>query len=109
MQIRVGYELVYRCPQPTPMIVTLNVHYSRVSDIVAPDHMRVSPSVPMTGYRDSFGNWCTRLVAPEGVIRLTSDAVVTDSGIADPVLPWLEQRPVQALPEEALIFLPGSR
>ena len=38
MQIRVGYELIYHCPQPTPMILTLNVHYSRVSDLVKPDH-----------------------------------------------------------------------
>ena len=33
MQIRVGYEMVYRCPQPTPMILTLNVHYTRVRPI----------------------------------------------------------------------------
>jgi hypothetical protein len=26
MQIRVGYELNYEFPQPTPMILTLNVH-----------------------------------------------------------------------------------
>ncbi len=29
MRIRVGYELTYNCAQETPMIVTLNVHYSR--------------------------------------------------------------------------------
>ena len=34
MQIRVGYELVYDCPQPTPMILMLNIHHSRASDIV---------------------------------------------------------------------------
>ena len=27
MQIRVGYELIHDCPQPTPMILTLNVHW----------------------------------------------------------------------------------
>ena len=36
MQIRVGCELIYECPQPTPMILTLNIHYTRVSDIVRP-------------------------------------------------------------------------
>ena len=39
MQIRVGYELIYYCPQPTPMILTLNVHYTRASDLVVPDHL----------------------------------------------------------------------
>jgi transglutaminase-like putative cysteine protease len=91
------------------MIVTLNIHFSRASDIVKPDHLLVSPSVPVTGYRDSFGNWCNRIVAPAGQVRLTTDAVVTDAGNPDPVAPWLEQRPVQALPEETLLFLLGSR
>ena len=49
MQIRIGYELVYTCPQPTPMILMLNVHYSRVSDLVVPDHMVCVPATPMTG------------------------------------------------------------
>ena len=37
MQIRVGYELIYDCPQPTPMLLIVNIHYSRASDIVVPD------------------------------------------------------------------------
>jgi hypothetical protein len=28
MQIRVGYELIYDCPQPTPMILTLHIHFT---------------------------------------------------------------------------------
>ena len=34
MRIRVGYELTYNCPQETPMILVLNVHHSRGSDIL---------------------------------------------------------------------------
>lgn len=37
MQIRVGYELIYECPQPTPMILALNIHFTRVSDLVTAD------------------------------------------------------------------------
>ena len=29
MQIRIGYELIYECPQPTPMMFALHVHPSR--------------------------------------------------------------------------------
>jgi transglutaminase-like putative cysteine protease len=107
--IRVGFELVYQCPQPTPMVVQLNVHYSRVSDLVRPDHLIVHPAVPLSGYRDSFGNWCTRLVAPAGSLRLSTDALLRDSGQPDVVAPWLGQRAVQALPEETLLYLLGSR
>ena len=64
MQIRVGFEMAYRCPQPTPMILVLNIHYSRASDLVRPDLLITSPAVPITMYRDLFGNWCSRLVAP---------------------------------------------
>jgi transglutaminase-like putative cysteine protease len=109
MHIKVGYELIYSCPQPTPMILTLNIHYSRVSDLAKPDHMLVSPAVPMAGYRDSFGNWCTRVVLPAGRSKLCADAIVRDSGLPDPVVATARQRAVQNLPEETLIFLLGSR
>jgi transglutaminase-like putative cysteine protease len=109
MQIRVGYELVYNCPQPTPMIVTLSIHYTRISDIVKPDHLLLTPSIPITAYRDSFGNWCSRIVAPQGRVRLSADALVNDSGQTDLVAPWAQQHAVQDLPEESLIFLLGSR
>jgi transglutaminase-like putative cysteine protease len=109
MQIRVGYELVYECPQPTPMILTLNIHHTRASDIVFPDQLKTDPAVPLAAYRDSFGNWCTRIVAPEGRIRLSSSAVIRDGGAPDPVIAGAQQHPVQDLPEETLLFLLGSR
>ena len=109
MLIRVGYELSYEFPQPTPMILTLNVHHSRVSDLVRPDYMITSPSVPIAAYRDGFGNWCNRLVAPQGQFRVTGDAVVKDSGKFEVPAPSAEQHQVQQLPEETLVFLLGSR
>jgi transglutaminase-like putative cysteine protease len=109
MQIRVGYELIYECPQPTPMLLTLNTHFSRVADIVTPDHIITSPSVPITPYRDEFGNWCSRIVAPTGEIRISTDAVLNDSGLPDPIEPNAWQHPVQDLPDETLVFLLGSR
>ena len=79
MQIRVGYELAYEVPQPTPMLLTVHIHYSRASDLVLPDHLVTVPSVPVAGYRDSFGNWISRIVAPSGQIRLSSEAIVNGS------------------------------
>jgi transglutaminase-like putative cysteine protease len=109
IQIRLGYELIYDCPQPTPMLLTLNVHFSRVSDLVVPDHMITTPSIPISAYRDSFGNWCSRVVAPAGEMRFSADAVITDSGVADLVVPTAWQVPVESLPEDTLVFLLGSR
>lgn len=109
MIIRVGYDLTYETPQPLPMIVTLAIHYSRASDIIHPDYMKTDPPVPLRAYRDSFGNWCTRLVAPAGRIRLTADALVRDNGLPEPVFPTATQQPVENLPDEALLFLLPSR
>src|SRR4051812_36907710 len=64
MQLQVGYELIYDCPQPTPMMLMLNVHHTRANDIVVPDVLTTQPPVPLSFYRDGFGNWCTRIVAP---------------------------------------------
>jgi transglutaminase-like putative cysteine protease len=109
MQIRVGFEMAYRCPQPTPMILALSIHYSRASDLVRPDHLVTRPAVPVTAYRDLFGNWCSRLVAPEGDFTLSADALVNDSGLADVVVPTAPQVPVEQLPESTLVYLLGSR
>jgi len=109
MRIRVGYEFIYGFPQPTPMILTVSTHYSRASDVVVPDHLTTDPSVPITAYRDGFGNWCTRIVAPAGRIRIAGNGVVRDTGIPDPVVPYAQQYAVQNLPEDTLVFLLGSR
>jgi transglutaminase-like putative cysteine protease len=109
MQIHVGFEMEYQCPGPTPMILALNIHYSRASDLVRPDHLLTSPAVQVSAYRDLFGNWCSRIVAPQGRFVLSTDALFNDSGLADVVAPWAVQTPVEQLPESVLVYLLGSR
>ncbi len=109
MKQRVGYELLYTFPQPTPAILMLNVHFTRVSDLQSPDHILTSPSIPITGFRDGFGNWCSRILAPTGQIRITTDAIVSDTGLPDRVAPQARQIPVEHLPNETLVFLLPSR
>jgi transglutaminase-like putative cysteine protease len=109
LRIQLGYELVYELPQPTPMILMLNVHFSRASDLLMPDWMRIEPSAPVQGYRDSFGNWCTRVLAPQGRVKISSQAVIADSGALETMAISAAQMPVPNLPEETLLFLLGSR
>jgi transglutaminase-like putative cysteine protease len=107
--MRLGSELNYNFSVPTPMIVMLNVHYSRASDLEHPDHLRVDPSIPVWSYRDVFGNWCCRLVAPVGPFSVGTDTVIRDSGEPDAMDPYAIQHPVEDLPPEALQYLLGSR
>jgi transglutaminase-like putative cysteine protease len=109
MKIRIGYEIIYDCPQPTPMILTLNVHYIHVYDLIIPDHLITDPPVPLMAYHDNYGNWCSRIIAPTGQLRLSTDALIRDTGRPDIVNFEARQTPVENLPDETLLFLLGSR
>jgi transglutaminase-like putative cysteine protease len=109
MKIRVGYEMIYDFPQATPMIMVLGTHFTRASDVIVPDYLTTSPSVPITPYRDGFGNWCSRIVAPAGRICLKADGLVRDSGLPDVVVPSAIQHAVEDLPADTLVYLLGSR
>jgi len=109
MKLRIGYELIYEFPQPTPMILVVNVHPSRVADLIVRDDLVLEPGTPVVGYYDGFGNLCHRIVAPTGRLRLTTDAVIDDTGEPDQVGWTAGQDTVEDLPDETLLFLLGSR
>lgn len=109
MKLRVGYEFKYKFPQRTPCLLSLNIHHSRVSDLEMADHILTQPSMPMAGYRDGFGNWCSRLLAPPGHVRFSADAIVHDGGQPDPAFPNAGQVPVEFLADDTLVFLLASR
>jgi len=109
MQLRVGFEMIYLCEQPTPMMVALTIHPSRAADLVRADVLVADPAVRITSYLDLFGNRCCRLVAPQGRFVLRSDAVLNDSGAPDIVEPLAPQTAVEDLPASALVYLMSSR
>jgi transglutaminase-like putative cysteine protease len=109
MKIRFGYELIYSCPQPVPMILMLHAHSSRCADLLRPDQMTLEPHVPIDTYMDIFGNTCTRIVAPAGTIRLTADGLIQDSGLPEPTYLRAQEHPVESLPHDSLMYLLGSR
>src|SRR5471032_2210575 len=104
MLIKIGFDIAYTAPQPTPMVVMLSVHPSRVADLVAPENIVCVPPTPIHYYHDSFGNWCGRLVIPSGRSRLSNHAVVRDSGLPDVVMPDAQQIPVENLPDDVIIL-----
>jgi transglutaminase-like putative cysteine protease len=109
MQLRIGYELNYTFAGPTPVILLVDVHESRIADLVKPARLIVEPALPITCYHDSFGNRCRRILAPAGRLRLAADGIIRDSGLPDDVMPTAGQDSVQDLPEDSLVFLLASR
>ncbi len=109
MKIRAGFELLYDCPQPTPMILQVSVHPSRQADLINWDGLQISPPIPANTYHDTFGNFCHVIRAPAGRLTLATDFLVQDSGALDAIVPDARQHRLEELPVDSLIFLLGSR
>ena len=109
MLIRAGYEIRYEADTPTPMMAMLSIHPSRHKDLVTPHRIVATPDVPMYDYPDAFGNICTRVTIPAGGLTLTCDFTVADDGQPDVQTPDARQHPVEALPDDILVYLLGSR
>jgi transglutaminase-like putative cysteine protease len=109
MLIRAGFEIAFECPAPTPMLLQVHVRPERELDLEAPEYLATDPPTFWSTYIDQFGNRCTRLVAPGGVLKLSNHFRIRDSGVQE-TLPWgARQAPVNELPESVLVYLLGSR
>src|SRR6201994_513067 len=109
MLIRLGYDIGFNIPAPVTIVAMLHVHPSREPDLLEPDELKLDPEVPVTSYIDTFGNRCSRFVAPVGHIRLTSSTLIEDSGLEGPAPLEAREHPVSELPNETLIYLLNSR
>ena len=81
MRIHAGFEVVYDCPLPVPMLLSLSVHPSRRADLETPDWVRTDPVVDVRQYLDLYGNICSRVLAPAGRFTISADFVIRDSGL----------------------------
>ncbi len=109
MLIRAGYDIAFNAPAPTPLLLMLNLHPSRETDLRTEQQMMFDPPVPAFDYTDGFGNRCTRVVAPPGLLRITNQFTIADTGQPDIQVPEAGQVPVEDLPPDVLVYLLGSR
>ncbi|HEY0760215.1 MAG TPA: transglutaminase family protein [Acidisarcina sp.] len=109
MLIRLGYDLQFSIPAPVAMVAMLHVHPSRAGGLLESDDVVVEPNIPVDTYIDSFGNRCSRFLAPQGYLRLSNTTMFNDPGTPDPVAPESREVPVSELPHETLTYLMNSR
>lgn len=114
------FDIQFHLPAPTPIVALLHVHPSVEPQLVTPDILRVEHFKPgsgmegarelaVTDYLDSFGNRCSRFVAPAGAIRLSGKNIL-EAGENPEVQGFgLPSTPVEDLPSETLQFLLPSR
>ena len=109
MFIRLGYDIELELSMPMTVIAVLNVHPSRTKDLLEPDEIHISPETTSEKYLDGFGNICTVINAPQGLLRLSSSSLIKDSGEPDPVGWDAPEIPISQLPKEHVQFLLASR
>lgn len=120
MLIKSQYDIQFQIPFQTPMVALLHVHPSLEPRLTTPDRLSVDQLRSASGdaatlqlaaeeYIDSFGNRCSRFVAPPGIIRLSGTNILNASDDPDPQGAGLAQTPVEQLPAETLQFLLPSR
>ncbi len=109
MFIRLGYDIQFDIPTSIAMMAALHVHPSRVQDLREPEDLILEPAVKTETYIDSYGNRCTRFQAPAGLLRLSCNTLIEDSGLPDEVNTGAREIPVNDLPHEVLPYLLNSR
>ena len=81
MIVRAGYDIAFHCQQQTPMVLMLSVHPSRQGDLLSEHRIELSGKLASRNYIDTFGNLCTRLVAPSGLLEVHNEFLIRDSGL----------------------------
>src|SRR5580658_7141533 len=104
MLIRLGFDIQFEVPSPVAMVALYHVHPTRWRDLLEPEEPRITPIVRIDEYQDSFGNVCSRFVAPAGKLQLFNSTLIEDSGLPDPVNLAARQLPVEDLPPEVLRY-----
>jgi len=109
MLIRAGYEISIACDNETPLLALVSLHPSRAGDLRSPAIIASTGPAPLEASLDEFGNLRTRTVAPAGILKLSTQFIVQDSGLPDEVAPGAREVPITELPDDAVGFLLGSR
>jgi len=109
MLIRLGYDIQFDIPAPMAFVAQLRVHPTRAADLREPDQVHIDGGIASHEYSDSYGNICTRFLAPAGHLRLWNSTLIEDSGLPDPLAFDAKEIPPQELPDDVLRFLLNSR
>ena len=107
MRLKVGCQLEYRSRYETPFILLLRLHGGSAQSIIY-EELKMDPNVPMTEYKDHYGNYCHRLIAPEGRLVISSHAIV-ETEVNAAIDTNANFTLIQYLPDDALIYLLPSR
>jgi transglutaminase-like putative cysteine protease len=108
MRIRVGCEFSYESEAAVHMLMLVRAK-ADAEQHTEFESRWTEPRVAVREYVDAYGNLCWRFTAPAGTFRIRYDALVTDSGRPDVVIPDAALTAVEDLPDSTLVFTLPSR
>jgi len=91
------------------MLLMVAIHPSRAHDLITQGAITYSAGTQVETYQDGFGNICAKILAPPGLLTLSTDFIINDSGELDHINPGAVQHAVEQLPAGMMTFLLGSR
>jgi transglutaminase-like putative cysteine protease len=120
MLIKSEFDIQFDLPQPTATVAMLHLYPSLEQYVVSGNVLVIESldngAAPGYGrligseeYQDSFGNRCSRFVAPVGRLRLSGTSTIDVDGMPDPPPLQAQQAPIEDLPSEVLRYLLPSR
>jgi transglutaminase-like putative cysteine protease len=118
MLILSEFQIEFTLPAVTAMLALLHLHPSLERRLLSGNELLAeslgvpfppNTVVPATDYIDSFGNRCSRFLAPAGHLRLSGSNIIEADPFPDVQYPDAEQMPIEDLPSDVLQFLLPSR
>jgi transglutaminase-like putative cysteine protease len=109
MKVDVGCEFEYETAVPTPAIFLVRPSLSEPTQMLLEERWEADPSPPFHDYVDIYGNVCRRMTIGPGRSRVRYDALVDIPETVDAFAPQAAQAPVDALPDDVLVYLMPSR
>jgi transglutaminase-like putative cysteine protease len=104
-----GFNLAYECSDFTPMVFMVHLRPEEAINLMQPEYMTLYPEVEFSNYIDSFGNLCTRLIAPPGRLSIWNRFAMAVDELPEEMPVYAYQHSVPELPEDTLQYLIGSR
>ncbi len=109
MKIRVGFEMLYDFPQPTPMIMVLGTHFTRASDVIVPDFLTTDPVVGSRPIATCSATGAAAWLRRPAACALRPTAWFATAGCPIRCVASAVQHAVEDLPADTLVYLLGSR
>ena len=120
MLIQSEFDIQFNFAHSSAMVALLHLHPSlerhlRKGNVLVVEHLEPGTApgfgqlIGTDEYRDSFGNRCSRFVAPKGLLRLSGTSTIDFDGSPEQPSPEATQSPIAELPSEVLQVLLPSR